>query len=183
MVAVPLLALLLFVILAAIALIPLSLIQRFRMGTIRRQARSWVATVNIVGLSSSVATFLLTAAIASRWVQDALTYTLIGLLAGCLVGVAGLWLTRWELVAGRLHYTPNRWLVLTLTLLVTARVLFGFWRSWDAWRAAMNSGAWLASSGIAGSMAAGAVVLGYYLIFWAGVRGRIRRSRLRAEIR
>jgi hypothetical protein len=32
-------------------------------------------------------------------------------------------------------------------------------------------------SGVAGSMAAGAVVLGYYLVYWFGVRRRFKRIR------
>jgi hypothetical protein len=40
----------LFVILAAIALTPLMLVQRYRVGTARRRARVWSSTVNIVGI-------------------------------------------------------------------------------------------------------------------------------------
>jgi hypothetical protein len=36
--------------------------------------------------------------------------------------------------------------------------------------------AWVAASGAAASMSAGAVVLGYYLVYWAGVRRRLRRA-------
>jgi TRAP-type C4-dicarboxylate transport system permease small subunit len=74
-----------------------------------------------------------------------------------------------------MKYTPNRWLVLAITLLVTARVLYGFWRGWEAWRASLESAAWVTASGVAGSLSAGAVVLGYYLVFWWGVRRRVRR--------
>jgi hypothetical protein len=173
---VPLIALAILVVLAVIALIPFSLIQRFRMGTARRQARQWVATVNLVAIAFSLALFLFGALFTSQWIPDAFTYTLAGLAVGCVLGLLGLVLTRWERVGGRVQYTPNRWLVLTITLLVTARVFYGFWRSWDAWRASMESTAWIAASGVAGSMSAGAVVLGYYLIFWTGVRRRIRAS-------
>jgi len=173
---VPLIALAILVVLAVIALIPFSLIQRFRMGTARRQARQWVATLNLVAIAFSLALFLAGALFTSQWIPDAFTYTLAGLAVGCVLGLLGLMLTRWERVGGRVHYTPNRWLVLTVTLLVTARVFYGFWRSWEAWRASMESTAWIAASGVAGSMSAGAVVLGYYLIFWTGVRRRIRAS-------
>jgi len=33
----------------------------------------------------------------------------------------------------------------------------------------------VASFGVAGSLAAGAVVLGYYLSYWLGIRRRLRR--------
>jgi hypothetical protein len=45
----------LFVILAAIALTPLALVQRYRLGTARRRARGWSATVNVAGLAFSSA--------------------------------------------------------------------------------------------------------------------------------
>jgi hypothetical protein len=43
----------LFVILAAIALTPLALVQRYRLGTARRRARGWSATVSVAGLAFS----------------------------------------------------------------------------------------------------------------------------------
>ena len=48
------------------------------------------------------------------------------------------------------------------------------WRGWHNWRAAVGGNSWLAQSGAEGSLAAGAVVLGYYVIYWAGVRRRLR---------
>ena len=76
-----------------------------------------------------------------------LTYTAAGLATGCGLGVAGLMLTRWEVVGGRLHYTPDRWLVLAITLIVTARVFYGFYRSYQAWQATLDRMAWVAASG------------------------------------
>lgn len=171
----PLIVLGILIVLAFIAVIPLSLIQRFRMGTARRTARGWVATLNLTAVALSVVLFFAGTLITSRWIPEAPTYTMYGLAGGCVLGLLGIALTRWEYVGESLKYTPNRWLVLAITLLVTARVLYGFWRSWEAWRASLESAAWVTASGIAGSMSAGAVVLGYYLIFWAGVRRRIRR--------
>jgi type VI protein secretion system component VasK len=110
-------------------------------------------------------------------VPDAFRYAASGVAAGCALGIVGLWLTRWELSARALHYTPNRWLVLAVTLVVTARLLYGFWRSWQAWRLAAGDTSWVAASGVAGSLAAGAVVLGYYLAYWVGVRRRLNRLR------
>jgi hypothetical protein len=173
---VPLVLLAMFIVLAVIALIPFSIIQRFRLGTSRRPARGWVATLNLIAVAISAALFLGGTLITSRWIPEALPYTLAGLGGGCVLGLLGTALTRWEFAGGRLQYTPNRWLVLTITLLVTARVLYGFWRSWEAWRASVESMAWVAASGVAGSLSGGAVVLGYYLIFWAGVRERVRRQ-------
>ena len=68
----------LFVILAAIALTPLALVQRYRLGTARRRARRWSATVNVAGLAFSSTLFLAGAGITSLWVPNALTLTLLG---------------------------------------------------------------------------------------------------------
>jgi glucose-6-phosphate-specific signal transduction histidine kinase len=167
---VPLLIVPVLVILAVIALIPVSLVQRYRMATSRQRARGWLAAVNLAGLLVSAVLFLVSAAVTNVWIPNALAYTAGGLAAGCLLGIIGLGLTRWEPAAGSLHYTPNRLLVLGITLVVTARLVYGFWRGYHAWRAGM-----LSDSGVAGSMAAGAVVLGYYLAYWFGVRRRFKR--------
>jgi hypothetical protein len=171
---VPLILLVVALVLAPIVLVPLSLVLRYRAGTARRQARGWVATLNLVGLAVSTSLFVTGAALVSVWVPHALGYTLLGLLGGLVLGIIGLWLSRWERAPQSLHYTPNRWLVLVVTLVVTARVLFGLWRGWYAWRHAPGDTPWLAAFGVAGSMAAGAVVLGYYLSYWMGVRRRLR---------
>jgi hypothetical protein len=129
--------------------------------------------VNVAGLLMS-ATFLLTAAaIMNVWVPGALGHALGGLGTGGVLGAAGLRLTRWEASPGALHYTPNRWLVLAITLVVAARLVYGFIRAWSTWRAGAGDESWIVASGAAGSLAAGAVVLGYYLVYWWGVRRRV----------
>jgi hypothetical protein len=174
------LALVIVVVLAAVMLMPLALVQRYRTGTARRLARGWVATINVVGIGLSTATFLAGAAVTSIWVPETLTHTLAGLAAGCLLGLAGLAATRWEATPRALYYTPNRLLVLGVTLVVAARVSYGFWRAWHSWRLGLEEGAWLVASGAAGSLAAGALVLGYYFTFWTGVRRKIvRQPRMR----
>jgi len=161
-------------ILAAIALTPVMLVQRYRRGTIRRRAREWPVTLNIAAIALSSVTLLTGAAVTSLWVSGAFVATAAGLAVGSLLGHLGLTLTRWDASGGLLHYTPNRWLVLVVTLTVTTRLLYGFWRSWQAWDAAVDRLSWVVASGAAGSMAAGALVLGYYLAYWIGVRRRAR---------
>lgn len=168
----------LLAVLASIALLPLSLVQRYRVGTARRLARGWVANINLFLLALSVVLFIMGAAATNFWVPQALVYTLMGLAGGFVLGVLGLVLTRWEVTLRSLHYTPNRWLVLGITLVVTARVMYGFWRGWESWRSGLDGGSWLVAAGVAGSLAAGAVVLGYYLTYWIGVRRRITRHTL-----
>ena len=173
----PLLLVPVLIVLAVLVLIPISIIQRFRMGTARRPARGWVAALNLFAVALSAALFAVTALVSSRWIPEAPAYTLAGLGAGAVLGLLGFALTRWEYgPRGRLQYTPNRWLVLGVTGLVAARVLYGFWRSWYAWQGGLESMAWIAASGVSGSMSAGAVVLGYYLTFWAGVHRRTVRA-------
>lgn len=175
--ALPLLIIPVLVILALVALIPISIIQRYRVGTSRQRARGWLVALNLAGLTLSAVLFLISAAFTSIfWVPDALRYTLAGLASGSVLGLIGLWMTRWEPSIGMLHYTPNRLLVLTITLLVTARVLYGFWRGWESWRAGVAGESWFVAAGVAGSMAAGAIVIGYYLTYWIGVRRRLARQ-------
>jgi hypothetical protein len=176
---VPLLLVPVLILFACIALIPIALVQRYRMGTARQRARGWLATVNVTGLALSSAILVASAAVAEYWVPAALQYTVAGLAVGCLLGIAGLVLTRWEAAAGSLHYTPNRPLVLGITLLVVGRMGFGFWRAWHAWGAGADERVWLATTAVADSMAVGAVVLGYYLAYWIGVRRRFRRHAAR----
>ena len=170
-----LLVLALLLLLAPVLLIPLSLVLRYKAGTARRQARGWVAAINIFGLALSVTLFLAGAAITSYWAPRAFSYSILGLGAGIVLGIFGLWLTRWEHTYEGLHYTPNRWLVLGVTLAFTARVLYGFWRGWHAWSAAPGEASWLAAFGVAGSLGVGAAVLGYYLAYWIGLRSRLKR--------
>lgn len=113
-------------------------------------------------------------------VPNSLTYSIEGILTGVVLGMLGVLLTKWEATPRSLHYTPNRWLVLALTLLVSGRVLFGFYRSAMALDAGLSGTSAIASFGIPQSLAAGGVVVGYYLAFNAGLRWRIRRWQHRA---
>ena len=170
---VPLFAALLLV-LALILAMPLLLFLRYRAGTARRRAYRWVATLNLATIVLSAGFFLYVAAITTFWVPDAFRYSVFGLLGGGLLGVIGLALTRWEQTPRALHYTPNRWLILIITLAVSARLLYGIWRIWHGWRTSGSDSSWLTSVGIAGSLALGALMLGYYVAYSAGVWWRLR---------
>lgn len=179
----PLLVIPLAVVLLIVILVPISVVQRFRRGTRRQQARGWLATLNMIGLLLSVLLVCTGALITSQWVPEALPYTLGGLGIGGGLGLLGIAITRWDNSAGLLYFTPNRWLVLGITLVVSVRVLYGLWRTWEAVRVSLETMTLAAASGLATSMSAGAVVLGYYFVFWAGVERRIgqhRRARRRA---
>lgn len=170
---IPLVAVLLLVI-ALILAMPFLLFLRYRAGTVRRLGHRWVATLNLVMIVFSAVLFLYVAAITSLWVSYTFRYSLLGLMGGCLLGLLGLALTRWEQTPQSLYYTPNRWLILTITLAVTARLLYGVWRILHGWRTSGSDTSWLETAGIAGSLALGAIVLGYYVTYSAGVRWRLR---------
>jgi hypothetical protein len=169
------LLLILLAILASVVLIPITLVMRYRAGTARRRVRGWLATVNAAGIALSTALFLTAAGLTNIWVPDAFAYACAGLVSGALIGAVGLALTRWEVRPGAVFYTPNRWLVLAITLAVTGRLAYGFWRSWHAWQSLAGETSWAAAAGVAGSLAAGAVILGYYFVYWLGVRRRAHR--------
>jgi hypothetical protein len=167
--------LVLLALLTVLALIPLALVQRYRVGTSRQRARGWLATINLVGLTLSAVLFLVSAALTTIWVPGAFTYAAAGFCGGLALGIVGLWLTRWERSASALHYTPNRTVVLGMMLVVAGRIVYGLWRGWESWRAGLHGESWVVQAGVAGSLAAGAVVLGYYLAYWIGVRRTSRR--------
>jgi hypothetical protein len=171
----PLLVLLLLLPLIVIALTPFMLVQRYRVGTARRQGRPWLATFGVVMMAGSTIFFLVGAGVTSLWVQDAFTGALAGVAIGMALGLVGLLVTRWELAPGSFHYTPNKWLVLSVTLIVTARLLYGFYRSWVAAQAGISGTALVTTFGVPQSLAAGGTVLGYYLAYGAGLRWRLKK--------
>jgi hypothetical protein len=154
-------------------MLPLLLVQRYRMGKARRLARGWVAAVNVFSFALSALILLMMAAVASFWIPQAFVFVLGGLATGGILGIAGLLTSRWEATMRGLYYTPNRWLVLAIVVVVAARLGYGVWRGWQAWGSAPDAGSWLAAAGAAGSMGAGAVVIGYSLVYWAGLRRRV----------
>jgi hypothetical protein len=175
-----LLLLVVLVPLAVIALSPLILVQRYRVGTARRQARPFMATFGLVMMSLSALFFLVAAGATSIWVAGAFTGAAAGLGVGLVLGAAGLLLTRWEATPRTLHYIPNRWLVLIVTFIVSARVLYGFYRSFLVAQAGVSGTSVVLAFGIPESLAAGGTVIGYYLAYHAGLRWKIRRWQRRA---
>ena len=171
------LVLVLLIPLAMVAAVPLSFVLRYRASTARRMARGWVAALNVFAFILSATLFLTAAALTNLRVPHAFPYALAGFAGGLVLGVIGLWVSRWETTARGLHYTPSRALILALMLVIMGRMLYGVWRLWHAWHHAAGDQSWLASSGVAGSLGAGAVVLGYFLAYNAGVWRRFRSHR------
>lgn len=169
----PLLLLVLVLPLALMALMPLLLVQRYRAGSARRPARGWAIHLNLVLTAASAVLFMVGAAVTAIWVPRALSGGAVGVLVGLLLGIVGLALTRWEPTHSSLHYTPNRWLVLLVTFAVSARVLYGLWRSWSVAAAGVSGAPVVLAFGIPESLAAGGLVLGYSLAYAIGVRRRL----------
>ena len=111
--------------------------------------------------------------LAGYWVDAAVAYAVAGLLAGMVLGMLGLALTRFEATSQGMFYTPNRWLVLTLTLVVAARIGYGLYRMEQAWVAGAHA-TWLAQQGSV--LAVGGLLLGHYLVYAWGLRWRLRRA-------
>src|SRR5215475_8416658 len=107
-----LLGLLVFVLLALAGVVLLSLALRYRAGTARRQARRWVASMNVWATSFSAVFFLSFTFLVSFWVESAFRFALIGIGVGGILGLIGLAMTRWESEPESLFYTPSRWLAL-----------------------------------------------------------------------
>ena len=167
-------ALLLFVLLAFTGVVLLSLALRYRAGTARRQARRWVASLNVWMTSFSAVFFLSFTLLLSFWVDSAFRFTLIGLGCGGILGLIGLAMTRWESQPDGFFYTPSRWLALLITLAIAARFVYGWWRATHSGSNAPGAQHWLiTASGTQLSVAVAAGLIGYYLVYSVGVRLRI----------
>jgi hypothetical protein len=160
--------------LVLIVLMPLIVVQRYRMGSARRKARPWMSTLSLALMALSAIGFLAGATVTTVWVPHAFSGAAAGIAVGTGLGLLGLWLTRWEATAATLHYTPNRWLVLLVTVIVSARVLYGLWRSWQVAQSGVYGTEMVLAFGIPQSLAVGGTVIGYYIAYASGVRGRIR---------
>lgn len=169
------LALLVLVLLWAL-LVPLGLVLRYRAGSARRRAVPWALGLAVALSLPSLLLFFAGAWTVGHWVEDATVFAAAGWLAGLATGVLGLALTRFEPTAGGLYYTPNRWLVLSLTLIVAARVAIGLWQAAHAWGDAPAAAWWPRQGGL---FAVGGSLLGYYQAYALGLRRRLRRADLR----
>jgi hypothetical protein len=162
----------LVVVLLALVLLPVSLWARYRSGRARRRAQGWVVRVNAWLFVLSVVVFLLSAWLASLWLPQALRDAVLGLVAGIAFGGIGLWATRFEYDSEGFHFTPNRWVVLALVLVVAGRIAAGLWLSIATMRGVavpfdagwLQGGGWL---GIAG------LLLGYHGCYAWGLRARL----------
>jgi hypothetical protein len=174
-------ALLVFVLLALAGVVLLSIALRYRAGTARRQARRWVATLNVWATSFSAVFFLSLTLLLSFWIDSAFRFALVGMACGGILGLLGLAMTRWENRAQGLFYTPNRWLAVLVTLAIAARFVYGWWRAAHSGsRSLPGNPHWqITGSGAQFSLAVAAGLIGYYLVYSIGVRLRLTRHEQR----
>ena len=145
---------------------PLALWNRYRVGTSRRQPMRWLTRLNAWLIPASALLFLGGMAITQLFVAHALPYAALGVLAGLATGGLGWALTRVEPRPGQVWYTPNRWLVLALTLVVVARVLGAIWQAWERWRGDHAVlAAWGPLGEPAGLFAVAGLVIGYHAAY------------------
>jgi len=176
------LALLVFVLFALAGVVLLSLALRYRAGTARRQARRWIASLNVWMTSLSVVFFLSFTLLLSFWIASAFRFALIGMGVGGILGLLGLALTLWECRPEGLFYTPSRWLALIVLLAIAARVAYGWWRATHAGSSTPGDQHWFnTASGTQLSLAIAAGLIGYYLVYSIGVRLRLARYEQRRE--
>ena len=175
-------ALLLFVLLAFAGVVLLSLALRYRAGTARRQARPWVASLNMWATSFSTLFFLSFALLLSFWVQSAFRFALIGMCFGGILGLVGLAMTRWERRREGLFFTPSRWLAVVITLAIAARFIYGWWRATHSGSSAPPGDQHLliTASGTQLSLAVAAGLVAYYLMYSIGVYLQLARHQRRS---
>jgi hypothetical protein len=153
--------------------LPLAVWQRYRRGRARRRAQGWAVRVNAWSLLVSAVVFLIGAWIIELWVERALAHAALGLLGGTAVGATGAWIARIERDARGLFHTPNRWLVLAITLVVAVRIAYGLWHL-PLWHGDATHAAWLARQG--GLLAVGGLLLGYHAGYAWTLRWRLGRE-------
>lgn len=169
-------ALVVCVLLACGGVVVLSLALRYRAGTSRRQARRWVATMNVWMTSFSAVLFLFIAFLMSFWLGPTLRFALAGMVVGGVFGLLGLAFTRWEVEEGGVFYTPSRWLALVITCAVAARFVYSWWHATHPGNSVPGEQHWIMSASATQlSVAIAAGLIGYYLVYAIGLRLRLLR--------
>lgn len=167
--------LLVVVVLLAVLLYPLGLVQRYRAGKARRRAWPWLAGANAWLLALSALLFLSGAWVSGHWIAHALRFAACGVLLGVVIGIVGIWTTRFEHAPEGAWYTPNRWLVLALTGLLAARIALGIWQAFWPAPAGAQSPLMALFADHASLFGMAGVVLGYYLSYAWALRHRLAR--------
>ncbi len=162
-----------------VVLLPVSLWQRYRYGRARRLARKWWLAFNAWSLLVSVVVFIAVSAFGLFWWPDSLAGAGLGLAAGGVLGVLGVWLTRWEVAPQGVFYQPSAWLSLLLVAIVAGRIVLGFVQAAQYWQAGGLPPSQVLLSGHGSLLAMAGVLLGHYLAYAWGVKWRVARLQQR----
>lgn len=160
-------------VLLAVLLYPLGLVQRYRAGKARRRSWPWLAAANAWLLALSTLLFLAGAWVSGHWIAGALRFAACGVLLGVAIGIAGIWITRFEHSSDGAWYTPNRWLVLALTGLLAARIALGIWQAFRPVPAGARSPLVALLADHASLFGMAGMLLGYYLAYAWALRRRL----------
>lgn len=160
-----------------VVLLPFTILQRYRLGRARRRVQPWFVRINAWLMVLSAGVFLAVAALVEPWIPGALRDGLAGLAIGATVGLLGMRLDRFESTRAGLFRTPNRWLLMAMTLLLAARVVTGLLLAWGDGTATGALG-WITRGWLLG---VGGVLLGHALVTTWGLRDRLRSTRTRTK--
>lgn len=166
-------ALLTLGILVPVCLVPLAVRQPYRVGVARQPQGAWAATLLVVSFSAAAVALMSTAAELGRLAAKAQPAVLGALGIGVLLGLLAYMLSTWQNHRGVIYFHPNQRVTLVIASLAMLRVAYGVWRIWSASGGVTVDPRWMTSVGMAGTLAAAALLTGYGLGFWGAVRLRI----------
>jgi hypothetical protein len=168
-----LLALVTLGILLPACLVPLAVRQPYRVGVARHPGGAWASTVLAVSFLVAAAALLGATVELGRLAPKARPAVMGALGIGVLVGLLAFTLSTWQNHRGIVYFHPNQRVTLAITGLTMLRIAYGLWLLWSASGAVSVDRRWMASVGMAGTLAAAAVLTGYGFGFWGAVRVRI----------
>jgi hypothetical protein len=142
-------------------------------GVARHPGGAWASTVLAVSFLIAAAALLGATVELGRLAPKARPAVMGALGIGVLVGLLAFTLSTWQNHRGIVYFHPNQRVTLVITGLTMLRIAYGLWLLWSASGSVSVDRRWMASVGMAGTLAAAAVLTGYGLGFWGAVRARI----------
>jgi hypothetical protein len=160
-------------ILVPASLVPLAVRQPYRVGVARHPQGAWASTVLAISFVVAAMALMGLATELGRLAPKAQPAVLGAFGIGVLVGLLAYTLSTWQNHRGVVYFHPNQRVTLVIASLTMLRIAYGLWRIWSASGVASVDRRWMASVGMAGTLAAAALLTGYGLGFWGAVRLRI----------
>lgn len=162
-------------ILVPITLVPLAAWRSYRIGAARHPEGAWASTWLVVSFLVAAAALGGTAAELGRLASKAEPAVTGALIIGVLVGLLAFTLSTWQNHRGIVFFHPNQRVTYGIAGIMLLRITYGLWRIWSVPGVPGADRRWMASVGMAGTLAAAALLTGYGLGFWGAVRVRIAR--------